>query len=186
MHIYRCPTTFSLETYMKALRLAAFALIAVAASATSMATNYNLGNITVPGRSAIQDSTVTGATFSDSFDFSFTYADPVFSTSVLFDYYPENDVLFSNVSLIRNSGSETLGLVTSESIFSTGNYTFQVGPIKTGSYSLVVTGSTVNGSAGSYGVRVGLVPEPGTLALFGLGLAGAAFAARRGKAVRAA
>ena len=181
MHIYHCPTTFSLEIYMKALRLAAFALIAVAASATSMATNYNLGNISVPGASAIQNSTVTGATFSDSFDFSFTYADPVFSTSVLFDYFPVQDVVLNGVSLYQGAT-----LLANESIFSTGNYNFAVGPLGTGSYSLVVTGSTVNGSTGTYGVRVGLVPEPGTLALFGLGLAGAAFAARRGKAVRAA
>jgi hypothetical protein len=90
-------------------------------------------------------------------------------------------VVLNGVSLYQGAT-----LLANESIFSTGNYNFAVGPLGTGSYSLVVTGSTVNGSTGTYGVRVGLVPEPGTLALFGLGLAGAAFAARRGKAVRAA
>jgi len=172
---------------MKALRLAAFALIAVAASATSMATNYNLGNITVPGASAIQNSNVTGPTFSDTFDFSFTYADPVFSTSVLFDYFPANDVALTSYSLCINSCSNPLNLLGYEVLSGAGPFVMQAGPLATGSYSVVVTGNTLTGdNKGRYGVRIGLVPEPGTLALFGLGLAGAAFAARRGKAVRAA
>lgn len=167
---------------MKALRLAAFALIAVAASATSMATTYNLGAITVPGQSAIQNSNVTGPTFSDSFEFSFSYLDPVFATAVLFDYVPVNDVGLDSISMFQ--GATLLG---TQSLFGTGPFTVQVGPLFTGSYSAVVTGHTLTGAtSGTYGVRIGLVPEPGTLALFGLGLAGAAFAARRGKAVRAA
>jgi hypothetical protein len=49
---------------------------------------------------------------------------------------------------------------------------------------IVVTGSAVGGTpAGSYAGSLGLtaVPEPGTLALFGFGLAAAGFAARRGR-----
>ena len=167
---------------MKALRLAAFALIAVAASATSMATTYNLGAITVPGTSVIQNAPVTGPTFSDTFNFSFSYADPVFATAVLFDYVPVNDVGLDSISLYQ--GSTFLG---TQNLFGTGPFSVDAGPLFSGSYSAVVTGHTLTGSnAGAYGLRIGLVPEPGTLALFGLGLAGAAFAARRGKAVRAA
>jgi hypothetical protein len=63
MHIYRCPTIFALEIHMKALRLAAFALIAVAASATSMATVIPLGNFNVPDVKSIGNSFLTAGTY---------------------------------------------------------------------------------------------------------------------------
>jgi PEP-CTERM motif len=183
MHIYRCPTTFSLETYMKALRLAAFALIAVAASATSMATNYNLGNITVPGTSMPQVATVSGPTFSDTFQFSFT-APFSFPGGVAFDYSPlTSTILLTNASLLDSS----MNLLDSQAMVQTfpGVYYFGFNQISTGTYYIGLSG-TASGSGNYYTAQIALVPEPGTLALFGLGLAGAAFAARRGKAVRAA
>ncbi len=166
---------------MKALRLAAFALIAVAASATSMANFFPLGNISVPGASAIQNSNVTGASFSDTFQFSFT-APSAFSGGVLFDQTPFADVTLTNVSLLDSS----MTLLESHSLFGAGQFVFGFNQVTTGQYYVQVLGTTDNGSSGSYTAKIALVPEPGTLALFGLGLAGAAFAARRGKAVRAA
>jgi len=168
---------------MKALRLAAFALIAVAASATSMATNYNLGNITVPGTSTPQVVSVAGPTFSDTFKFSFT--EPfAFPGGVAFDYSPlTSTILLTNVSLL-DSGMNLLGsLVPFEYV--PGVYLFGFNQISTGTYYIGVAGN-VSAPGNYYTAQIQLVPEPGTLALFGLGLAGAAFAARRGKAVRAA
>ena len=165
---------------MKALRLAAFALIAVAASATSMATNYNLGTLTVPG-SGQQISTVSGASFTDTFQFSFT-APFAFPGGVLFDYTPYADVTLTNVNLLDSTST----LLDSHSLFGAGPFVFGFNQVTTGSYYVQVLGTTNNGSSGSYTAKIALVPEPGTLALFGLGLSGAAFAARRGMAVRAA
>jgi hypothetical protein len=168
---------------MKALRLAAFALIAVAASATSMATNYNLGNISVPGTSVPQVVSVAGPAFNDTFQFSFT-APFAFPGGVAFDYSPlTSTILLTNASLL-DSGMNVLDTQALVQTFP-GVYYFGFNQISTGTYYIGVTG-TASAPNNYYTAQIELVPEPGTLALFGLGLAGAAFAARRGKAVRAA
>jgi len=168
---------------MKALRLAAFALIAVAASATSMATNYNLGSITGPGNYAPQIAPVSGPTFSDTFQFSFT-APFAFPGGVAFDFSPlTSTILLTNVSLL-DSGMNLLGSQALIQNFP-GVYYFGFNQISAGTYYIGIDG-TASESGNYYTAQIQLVPEPGTLALFGLGLAGAAFAARRGKAVRAA
>jgi PEP-CTERM motif len=167
---------------MKALRLAAFALIAVAASATSMATVYPLGNFTVPGIKSIGASYTSAGTFTDEYTFSFVepIADPI-GISAAFNIGLPGSSNLTIDSVVLKQGATVLGSFVGPGIFNFSSIT-------NGSYSLFVQ-STVSGTGpffSGYGGNLQLVPEPGTLALFGLGLAGAAFAARRGKAVRAA
>jgi hypothetical protein len=167
---------------MKALRLAAFALIAVAASATSMATVYPLGTMTVPGIKTIGASYTSPGTFTDEYTFNFAepIADPIGISAAFNIGTPGSSVLnIDSVSLYQ--GGTLLGTLA-------GSGVFMFSSISAGNYSLFVQ-STVSGTGpffSGYGGNLQLVPEPGTLALLGLGLAGAAFAARRGKAVRAA
>ena len=174
---------------MKALRLAAFALIAVAASATSMANNIDLGAVTVPGSSALGTATAAPGSFSDNFYFSFT-APNAFPDGVTFAFTSKATLIptsasigkWDTLTMTASPASETMALFPSPGTV----YYFGFSQLTTpGDYYVNISG-TNSGASAMYGVQVQLVPEPGTLALFGLGLAGAAFAARRGKAVRAA
>jgi len=174
---------------MKALRLAAFALIAVAASATSMANNYNLGAVSVPGYSGLGAATAAPGLFNDNFYFSFT-APNAFPEGVTFAFVAKATLIptmatigkWNTVTMTATSIDDSMALFPSPGTV----YYFGFGQLTApGDYYVNIAG-TNSGSTAMYGLQVQLVPEPGTLALFGLGLAGAAFAARRGKAVRAA
>jgi hypothetical protein len=165
---------------MKALRLIAVAALAVAASSQSFATTYPLGTLTVPSLVIPVLSTVAaapaGTVFSDDFTFNFVAPGGAATTGVLFDYTPLQDVTLTNVSLYTGANVLIQSTPITQSPF-----TFNFSSQPTGSYYLRVTGTKLQNDADYYTARIQLVPEPGTLALFGLGLAGAGIAARRGR-----
>jgi len=169
---------------MKALRLLAVAALAVAASSPSFALTFNLGALSVPSVAnpvTPHHAEAINTVFNDDFTFSYTAAGGATTTGVVFDYAPLNDILLTNVALYSGVPTGTNTLIQSTAV--TGSpFTFTFASQPSGSYFLRVTGKTLQGDGDDYYTsRISLVPEPGTLALFGLGLTAAGFAGRRGR-----
>jgi len=165
---------------MKALRLIAVAALAVAASSQSFATVYPLGTLTVPSLAipvlATEAPAAAGTVFTDDFTFNFVAPGGAATNGVLFDYAPLQDVTLTNVALYTGANV----LIQSTPITSSP-FTFNFTSQPTGSYYIRVTGTKLQNDADYYTARIQLVPEPGTLALFGLGLTAAGFAGRRAR-----
>ena len=170
---------------MKALRLIAVAALALAASAQSFATDFPLGTLSVPSVTNLANNfTVAGTyNFTDKYSFTVTSGAQTFSIGANFNIAPQNGTIsLSTMQLyVAGPGGAQIG----SDITATVGGTF--GNISNGNYVLKVNGN-INNSNGlypvpGYGGQLQLIsaPEPGTLALFGLGLAGAGFAARRGR-----
>jgi hypothetical protein len=169
---------------LKALRTLALAAVATLASLPAFSGTYALGTLTVPSTTGIGPvfyaSTV--ASFSDTFTFDIASnaGGMALTTTMNFTGIAGAGVVTLNSLQLQTSTGTVLGSgVISGSVIQ-GSF----GTLSAGSYKIVVTGSAVGGTpAGSYAGSLGLtaVPEPGTLALFGFGLAAAGFAARRGR-----
>jgi len=152
---------FAWEILVKAKYLVA--LLIFAASSPAMAATctqtFNLGTIGVPSVTGISDSFGASGSFVDCYNFSLSGAgnvqDLVFTLDPLLD---KLDISLS--SIVLSTGRLIIsGVVTNAA----GWYNSPVG------YAglLIATGPG------------GTVPEPATLALFGIGLLGVAFATRR-------
>lgn len=139
------------------------ALLVLAASSPAMSATctqtFNLGTIGVPSVTGIGDSFGTAGSFVDCYNFTLSSSGNV--TDLVFTLDPLLDKLdISLTSVVLSTGSLIIsGVVTN----AWGLYNSPVG------YAglLIATG------AGNS------VPEPGTLALFGIGLLGVALATRR-------
>ena len=169
---------------MKALRTLALAAVATLASLPAFSTVIPLGTLAVPSTTPLPTQTyaTTVASFTDEFTFTIA-ADAggmALTTEMNFSAIPGAGKVTLTSMQLQTSGGTVLGTGTISGTTITGNF----GVITSGSYKIVVKGSSTAGTpAGSYGGVLGLtaVPEPGTLALFGLGLAVAGFAGRRGR-----
>jgi hypothetical protein len=162
----------------------ALALLALVASGSASATTVNWGSITAPDWRVLYNDFGLGdlGAFSDRYNFTLTSGVNSFGGVVAFDpFLSIADIDLNSVSLW--SGGSQIGYDASPWSFSFAN-------LGAGSYSLHVdgvigwefgfTGQHVNYN-GSINFTPGTtsVPEPGTLALAGLGLLGIAFAMRR-------
>jgi len=170
---------------MKALRLIAVAALALAASAQSFATDFSLGTLSVPSVTSLVNNFTTAGTynFTDNYSFTINSGAQTFSIGANFNITPANGVIaLSTMQLfVAGVGGAQIG----SNIVATTGGTF--GNIGNGNYVLKVNGSITNSNGQypvpGYGGQLQLVsaPEPGTLALFGLGLTAAGFAGRRGR-----
>lgn len=174
---------------MNALRTIALAAVATLASLPAFSTVVPLGTLAVPSTTALPTQTyaTTVASFTDEFTFTISAAagSMALTTEMNFASVAGAGKVTLTAMELRTSGGTLLGTGTISGTTITGNF----GTITAGDYKIVVKGSSTAGSpAGSYGGVLGLtaVPEPGTLALFGLGLAVAGFAGRRGRKTQVA
>ena len=141
-----------------------FALLILAAASPSMASptctqNFNLGTIGVPSVTGIGDSFSASGSFVDCYSFNLAASGNV--TDLVFSLDgPLNKLDISLSSIVLSTGS----LIISGTVTNVAGLT----SIPVGYAGLLIaTGPGSN------------VPEPGTLALFGIGLLGVAFATRR-------
>ncbi|MDQ2639206.1 MAG: FxDxF family PEP-CTERM protein [Pseudomonadota bacterium] len=168
---------------MKIRHLLAAALLVV--SAPSMAVpiqaNFNLGSLGVPGVAAIGNAFTAPGEYQDNY--SFSISESASASGLVLELDPWWNRLNLDVTAISLSGIGSFfgpaGL---------GVYNF--GTLSAGTYTLSIFSNVTStrglftdsvGYAGLLGLKDSAtqVPEPATLALFGLGLLGVAFAARR-------
>ena len=171
---------------MKIRHLFAAALLVV--SAPSMAVtidNFDLGILGVPGAAVVANTFGAAGDYQDNY--SFVIGESAAASGVLLELDPWWNLLNINVTGVSLS---SVGSFSGPSIL--GAYNF--GTLGAGSYTLSIF-STVTSTGGLFRDAVGYagllglkdaprqVPEPGTLALFGLGLIGVAFATRRRRSI---
>lgn len=174
---------------MNALRTIALAAVATLASLPAFSNTIALGTLAVPSTTPLPTQVYsTTVTFTDYFTFTIDAAagSMALTTQMNFDtVIPTAGKVTLTSMQLQTGGGAVLGTGTISGTTIIGNF----GTISAGSYRIAVTGSSIAGSpGGSYGGSLGLtaVPEPGTLALFGLGLAVAGFAGRRGRKTQVA
>jgi hypothetical protein len=175
---------FYTEIHMKTIRAFALAAVATLASLPAFSGTYALGTLTVPSTTGIGPVfySTTTASFTDTFTFDIAAAagGMALTTTMNFAGVAGAGVVTLNSMQLQTSTGTVLGSGTISGSVIQGSF----GTLSAGSYKIVVTGSAVGGTpAGGYSGSLGLtaVPEPGTLALFGFGLAAAGFASRRGR-----
>lgn len=131
------------------------------------------------------DATVkSGETFAWEFLFNMPPSDPTTSFAFLTTPDHAGDVSFSSVDFYGYGFSYTV--VPGFSLINAGNAVAGYGWLDSGVYDLYVTGTFLADGAGFTGMALdditdvsAAVPEPMSMALFGLGLAGLAGARRR-------
>lgn len=175
---------------MKFKGLFAAALLSLA-STPSMATIINvfdLGNLGVPSATLIGNAFYAGGEYEDRYNF--TIGESANASGLVLEIDPllnKLDIDVTSVALTGTGG--LLGLDVSP-------FYYNFGALSAGSYTLSIF-SSVSRDRGLYHSAVGYgglltlkrteatqVPEPGTLALFGMSLIGVAVATRRRKVLK--
>jgi len=176
----------------RSLFAAALLVVAVPSMASVIVSTDNLGALSVPGIAGIGNDFSSAGTYQDNYNFTIGQAATAGGLILELDLSSKLDIDVTEVKLTSTGG----GIFAPD--FSPTLYNF--GTLGAGSYTLSIFSTVTldstrgSGSVGYAGlltlgsVRGGgstSVPEPGMLALFGIGLVGVALTMRRrGAAVR--
>jgi hypothetical protein len=163
-----------------------FAVVLFAFSAQSMSgpvSTFNLGTLGVPSTTLVGNAFTSAGEYNDQFNFNIGQS--ASASGLVFELDPWFNQLNIHVSKVSlYTGANLLSSDVSAS-------TFNFGSLGAGSYTLSIFSTVKPAVWGEYSTPVGYagllslgttrtqVPEPGTLALFGLGLIGMAVTLRR-------
>lgn len=163
-------------------RMLASTLLLAFVAAPSMADDFNLGPLAVPSTTSFGNQFWSAGNYVDNYTFSISQA--AAASGLIVELDPWWNLLDLNVTSVSLSGVGTFAATgpMNFGVLAAGSYTLSIAATVTREFFFslgpVAYSGTLKLTSSSTAPRV-TVPAPGVFLLFGLGVLGVAFAARR-------